>query len=273
MLSEAKRQLEEQGIANPALDVRLLLQHVAGLTHADLVANPERQLSAAEAEAFRHMLDRRLRHEPVSRILGEREFFGRMFAIDESVLDPRPDTETLIEAALQAMPPSCRILDLGTGSGAIIITLLAERPDATGVAVDRSATAVATARRNAEKHGVLDRLQLIEGDWFQSVTGRFGLLVSNPPYIAAPDIKNLAPEVRDYDPHLALDGGHDGLDAYRAIAEGSEAHLECDARLLVEIGAGQEQAVIAIFRQSGLVYRQSRPDLGGHIRCLAFTKS
>jgi len=273
LLNQGRRRLEQQGIETAALDARLLLQRAAGLTHADLIANPDRSLAKPAIQTLQHMLERRHKHEPVSRILGEREFYGRRFAIDESVLDPRPETETLVEAALAALPSQGRILDLGTGSGAIITTLLAERQDTTGVAADRSAQTLSIARRNAERHGVLDRLELINGDWFQPVKGLFNLVVSNPPYIPTAEIARLAPEVQKFDPRLALDGGSEGLDAYRAISKGVATHLEPQGRLMLEIGAGQEQAVIAICQQAGLVHCQSALDLAGHVRCLVFTKS
>ncbi len=163
----------------------------------------------------------------MSRILGEREFYGRIFSVTPDVLDPRPDTETLIDAALKLMPPSARLLDLGTGSGVIMVTLLAERPDASGVAVDLSPSALAVARANAERNGVAARLTLHSGEWFEPVGDeRFDLILSNPPYVPEAEIEGLAPDVREHDPRLALAGGPDGLEAYRAIAAGAMRHLK-----------------------------------------------
>jgi release factor glutamine methyltransferase len=216
------------------------------------------------------MVARRENREPVSRILGEREFYGRRFVVTPDVLDPRPDTETLIDAALKLLRPGARILDLGTGTGAIIITLLAQRPDCTGTATDISAAALAVARANAERIGVAGRLQLAQGNWFGAVAGTFDLIVSNPPYIPDRDIASLAPDVRRFDPGLALAGGADGLDPYRSIALGASGHLAANGMLIVEIGAGQADSVETIFSSAHFRPLARYADLGGHDRCLAF---
>ncbi len=273
VIDGARRQLVECGVDSAALDARLLLQHVTGLAHADMIAAPDRPIADELVHAFERLLARRLRHEPVSRILGEREFYGRPFAISEAVLDPRPDTETLIETALQYLHPAARILDLGAGSGAIIVTLLAEASQATGVAADLSAAALSVARCNARRLSVLPRLEFVESNWFSAVAEKFSLIVSNPPYIRSADIAGLAPAVRDFDPPPALDGGIDGLDAFRAIAEGAGGFLLPGGNILVEIGAGQEMAVSAIFAANGFLGRGRRRDLSGHVRCLVFAKS
>jgi release factor glutamine methyltransferase len=219
------------------------------------------------------MVARRAAHEPVSRILGEREFYGRMFKVTPAVLDPRPDTETLIGEALKHMKPDARLLDLGTGSGVIIVTLLAEFSEATGVATDISAEALAVAKGNAGRLGVAGRLQWVHCNWFEAVTGAFDLIVSNPPYVSLPEIIGLPAEVRGFDPLKALDGGPDGREAYRRIAAGADAHLAQGGHILVEIGAGQKRAVEAIFAACGFGLKSSKSDLAGHIRCLAFTRS
>ena len=170
-----------------------LLQAASGLTREDLILEPQRDLDAGAAERFRHMIARREAREPVSRILGEREFYGRVFQVTPDVLDPRPDTETLVDAALKRMPPGARILDLGTGTGAIILTLLAERPDATGTATDISPAALAVARMNAARLELADRVAFRQASWFEGVAGQFDLIVSNPPYIPAADIAGLSP--------------------------------------------------------------------------------
>lgn len=273
LIAAARRDLIAADIDNSALDARLLLQHAAGLSHAMIAADPDQAVAAEAAERFRQLLSRRLSHEPVSRILGAREFYGREFLVTPDVLDPRPDTETLIAAALPLIDGKSRILDLGAGSGAIIVTLLAERNGASGVAVDISLAALAVAGRNAALLGVADRLRLVEGSWFSGVDGRFDLIVSNPPYIPAGEIAGLEPDVRDYDPHLALAGGLDGLDAYRAIAAGAGAHLEAGGRVLVEIGAGQEDGVTAVFAACGLNRLGCHRDLGGHVRVLDFIQA
>lgn len=273
VLDGARRQLADSGVDSAALDARLLLQHLTGLAHSDIIANPDLPVAHEQVRAFEHLLARRLRHEPVSRILGMREFYGRPFAVTGAVLDPRPDTETLIEAALRNLQPAARILDLGTGSGAIIVTLLAEAPQATGVAADLSPAALSVARCNAQRLSVLPRLELVESDWFSAIAGEFDMIVSNPPYIHSAGIAGLAPEVRNFDPHAALDGGTDGLDAFRAIAESASGFLLPGGHVLVEIGMGQEIAVSAIFTANGFLGLEHRRDLAGHVRCLVFAKS
>jgi release factor glutamine methyltransferase len=218
------------------------------------------------------LLARRVFGEPVSRILGVRNFFGRDFVVSPEVLDPRADTETLVEAALPLLGQG-RILDLGAGSGAIIVTLLAERPEASGVAVDLSPGALAITADNARRHGVASRLSLLEGSWFSPVEGCFDLIVSNPPYIPAGDIEGLDREVRDFDPHLALAGGTDGLDAYRVLAGGAARFLSPSGALLLEIGAGQAAAITGLFVGEGWQLAGQFRDLGGHVRVLKFTSA
>lgn len=270
LLRWAVEQLSAAGCETPALDARLLLQSAAGLTREDLILDPGREVAAAAAATYRRHVLRRTAREPVSRILGEREFYGRRFRVTPAVLDPRADTETLVDAALQVMPRDARLLDLGTGSGAIIATLLAERGDASGLATDLSAAALQVARVNAEALGVAARIAFAQGHWFDPVEGRFDLVLSNPPYIPAGEIAGLSPDVRDFDPHTALAGGADGLDPYRAIAAGVLAHLEPQGHVLVEIGAGQADDVETIFLAAGMTLRQRYADLGGHVRCLRF---
>jgi release factor glutamine methyltransferase len=272
LLAAATARLKAAGCDTPTLDARLLLQAAAGFTREELILGPDRQLSPAELARFEDFVARRGRHEPVSRILGEREFYGRSFIVTPATLDPRPDTETLIDAAFPLMPPGARILDLGTGTGAIAVTLLAERPDASGVATDLSPEALDVAARNAARNGVADRLQFLQGAWYSPVHGGFDLIVSNPPYIPAGDIAGLDADVRDFDPVLALAGGADGLDAYRAIASGAAAHLDAGGHVLVEIGAGQAEDVTAVFAENGFLLASRHGDLGGHVRCLGFRR-
>lgn len=270
LLGEAAARLRDAGCDTPELDSRLLLQWVTGLSREDLILDPEHPVSDEQARRFRAMIARREGREPVSRILGEREFHGRVFRVTPDTLDPRPDTETLVEAALALMPQGGRFLELGTGTGAVAVTILAERPHALGVATDVSAAALAVAAENAGRHGVADRLSLLEGDWFRPVTGVFDIIVSNPPYIPAADLAGLSPDVRCFDPRLALDGGKDGLDAYRAIAAGAAAYLVPGGHVVVEIGAGQGPDVAAVFAAAGFRLAGHNRDLGGHVRCLAF---
>lgn len=270
---EGRMILERAGIDTAGLDARLLLLSAAGLRHETMIAEPHMQVSNDAADAYREMVARRARGEPVSRILGEREFYGRMFAVTAATLDPRPDTETLVEEALSQIAgrEGPRILDLGTGTGALIVTLLAECPGASGVASDVSAEALAAARANAGRHGVLSRLRLIEADWFQGIEGRFDLIVSNPPYIPAGEIAGLSREVKEFDPHGALVGGADGLAAYRMIAAGAKAQLAAGGVVAVEIGEGQGIEVKEVFRTHGFVKASERQDLAGRMRCLAFS--
>ncbi len=253
-----------------ALDARLLMQFAADMRHEEIVAEPDLILAPDLAQRFWSFVARRCASEPVSRIVGSREFYGREFKVTPAVLDPRADTETLIAAALPLARGKCRILDLGTGSGAIIVTLLAERPEASGVASDASEAALGVARVNAEAQGVSARLRLLRADWFDGIEGRFDLIVSNPPYIASAEIAGLAIDVRGFDPLAALDGGVDGLGAYRRIAAGAPGYLMPKGHVLVEIGAGQEGDVRRLFEAEGLVSGGQAFDLGGHVRCLAF---
>ena len=252
------------------MDARLLLQFVTGMRHEEIVAEPDLILAPDLAQRFWSFVERRCASEPVSRIVGSREFYGREFQVTPAVLDPRADTETLIAAALPLARGKCRILDLGTGSGAIIVTLLAELPEASGVASDASEAALGVATVNAETHGVLGRLTLVRADWFDGIEGQFDLIVSNPPYIASAEIAELRADVRDFDPPGALDGGVDGLQAYRRIAAGALGYLTPKGHVVVEIGAGQERDVRPLFEAAGLVLAGRAFDLGGHVRCLAF---
>lgn len=271
LLNAARKALYEADIELSALDTRLLLQAASGLSHAEIVAEPEMLLSPKQEVVFKDFVRRRLAHEPVSRILGLREFYGRSFHVTPAVLDPRADTETLIELALELVSDRAgRMLDIGTGSGAIAVTLLAERPQLSGMAVDLSVDALHVAKQNALANGVSGRLQFHHGAWFTGLAEKFDLIVSNPPYIPHGDIAGLSVEVKDHDPHLALDGGPDGLFAYRAIATGAAPFLNPKGLVIVEIGAGQAEDVGLIFAQHGFQSAGQKRDLGGHMRALAF---
>lgn len=277
VLKAVTARLEAAGCVTARLDARLLLEAAAGLSHTDLVARADTVIAAAQMERLEQMLARRLTGEPVSRILGEREFYGRAFKLTRDVLDPRPDTETLVDAALPLLQSIAhpRLLDIGTGSGAIIVTLLAELPGATGVATDLSPAALAVARHNAQVNGVAQRLQLVETAWSRCVDGQFDLIVSNPPYIPLGGIAGLDREVREHDPHLALAGGTDGLDAYRAILPEAAGLLKPDGHLLLEFGAGQHDDVVRIARAHGfdLMGGGLIRDIGGHVRCAVLLRS
>jgi release factor glutamine methyltransferase len=270
-LLAARQALVVADIDGSALDARLLMQAATGLSHEDLVANPDAELSGEASQKFTAFLKRRLAHEPISRILSAREFYGRDFLVTPAVLDPRADTEALIELVLALpRPPQGRLIDIGTGSGAIAVTLLAEMANFTGIAVDLSADALHVAKTNALANGVSGQLQFHQGSWFAGIGEKFDLIVSNPPYIPHDVIAGLGAEVKNYDPHLALDGGADGLFAYRALAAGAKMHLVENGVVAVEIGAGQGPDVTAIFSSNGFEPLGQRVDLGGHLRALTF---
>lgn len=262
------RALSEAGIEMAATDARTLVAAAMEVPRDRLGLHLDEVPGAGAEARLAKMLARRLRREPVARILGRRLFWGREFAITPDVLDPRPETECLVAAALDGPAPA-RFIDMGTGSGCIAVTLLAEWPGARGVASDLSAAALAVAARNAAGHRVADRLGLVESDWFTGVTGRFDLIVSNPPYIAEAEIAALAPEVLCHDPRGALSDGGDGLSAYRALAAAAPRHLVPGGRILVETGWRQGRAVADIFSGCGLAAVRILPDLDGRDRVVA----
>lgn len=266
-LAEAARALAVAGIDAPARDARWLLAHALGVPAARLTVVLPDRMPAAALSQFRSAISARTAHQPVAQIIGQRSFWGRSFRVTPDVLDPRPETETLIAAALAR--PFRRVLDLGTGSGAIILTLLADRPEARGAGVDMSEAALQVARDNAAALGVLDRVVLLQSDWCAAVTGRYDLIVSNPPYIAQSELAQLARDIRDWEPHMALvPQGDDGtgLAAYRRILAQAPRHLDPGGWLLVEIGASQGQAVRQMFLDAGLVGISVQQDMNGHDR-------
>ena len=244
------------GLPTPQLDARLLVLEACKLSPEAFMLRPEIGLGAAEAELIGAFEARRIAREPVSRILGYREFWGRRFTIGPAVLDPRPDTETLIEAALTLLGETdrtgpLRILDLGTGSGCILLTLLAELPNAWGVGADISSEAISLARFNAERLGLASRATFVQCDWGETFRGPFGLIVSNPPYIVGTDIAALDDEVRCHDPELALDGGSDGLAAYRRIINDCARVAAADAWVVLEAGISQAEKIMGCFAEMG----------------------
>jgi release factor glutamine methyltransferase len=273
----AQQALNAAGVEDAGRDARLLTAAAVGVSTADIIGRPEQILSAEAQARLRRMIERRSAREPVSRILGEREFYGRPFALSEATLDPRPDSETLIGAALELATQEgwgeapIRILDIGTGTGCLLLTLLAELPNATGLGTDISEEALATARRNAQALGLADRAAFARHDMLDGVAGPFDLVVSNPPYIASGDIPVLAPEVHQFDPHAALDGGPDGLAFYRRISQGLDKVLR--GWVVLEVGMGQADAVALLLQQAFVktLHAELRryDDLGGHTRCVA----
>ncbi len=277
-LAQAFRQsgIEEAAAA----DARILVAHALSLTRAQLLAQSDRELEAREVDAISARTARRLSREPVSRIIGSREFWGLKLDITPAVLDPRPDTETIVEAALDWLTTRglrnerLRVLDIGTGSGALLLALLSELPNAAGIGTDISIDALSIARINAHRHELASRTNFICCDLAAALRGPFDLIVSNPPYIATDEIGRLAPEVRDHDPRLALDGGADGMDAYRAIAGDARRLLAERGRLIVELGQGQSDMVSRVFTQAGLaVDEEPRRDLSGINRALSVSTS
>ena len=263
-LRAATARLTQVGIVAAAGDARHLVAHAIGLDPDRLTLHLSDQLDASAQARLDAALAARARHQPVSQIIGSRLFWGRRFRVTRDVLDPRPETECLIAAALAQ--PFARVLDLGTGSGAILLTLLAERPDASGLGTDLSPKALAVALGNAQALGLTARASFARADWLDGVQEQFDLIVANPPYIAAAEIAGLAPEVRDWEPHLALTPGGDGLGAYRKIAAGAPAHLAPGGVLLLEIGPTQAAAVTALLTAAGLRCGPTLPDLDGRDR-------
>lgn len=272
VLMEGTRALRDAGVPGPERDARLLLAEAIDLPVARLTLEPDWPVTAAQVAIFHGFLARRSAREPVSRILGRRVFWGRDFEVTPDVLDPRPETETLIAEALKGGPAN-RLIDLGCGSGIIGVTLLAEWPKASGVSTDVSAPCLEVTARNAETHDVADRLTLVQSDWFDAVDGDFNLMVSNPPYITEEEMAHLDPDVALHDPHLALTPGGDGLAPYRILAEGAVKHLKSGGRILVEIGWKQGPDVAEIFADAGLSQVEITSDLDGRDRVVCAIKS
>jgi len=265
--------LEAAGVAHPQDEARALLRDATGLTRLDLALAPRAPLTAEEARALSGYAARRAAHEPVSRILGERGFWTLDLAVAPGVLDPRPDTETLVETALSLVAEKrdapLSILDLGSGSGAIACALLSELPAAWALAVDLSGEACAATAANLARCGLSDRASIVRGRWAEALYGRFDLIVSNPPYVRTEDLAGLEPEVRLHDPALALDGGADGLDCYRDIIADAPRLLAEDAFILFEVGFDQAASVAALLADHGLEVARVARDAGGHERIVA----
>lgn len=248
-MAAAAAKLRAAGVPDPARDARLLLAHAAKVDAARVTLIAPEAISPEIAERFEALISLRAVRVPVSHLIGERAFYGRKFMVSGDVLDPRPETETLIEAALAQ--PFGQLLDLGTGSGCILVTLLSEAPQATGVGLDLSEAACLQASANALRHGVAGRAVIAQSDWFAAASGQFDLIVSNPPYLAAEEMHSVQPELRDYEPRMALTDEADGLSAYRIIAHQAMPFLHPDGRVIVEFGAGQAPQVRKIFSDAG----------------------
>ncbi len=310
-LSQSRKDLDIKGVSNSKLDCLILLTHALSCSKEHIIFNPDAELNIEQQEFFFKMVKRRAAREPVSHIIGKREFFGEDFFVSCDVLDPRPDSESLIELVLenfQQKNNSLKILELGVGSGCLIITLLKAYKSAVGIGVDISKKALKIARENAATHQVQDRLQLLQSDLFSTLkiskqvqdddigslqnsslfvnhpefdSGfiqsqsaenllKFDLIISNPPYIASQEIETLEPEVKTYEPRLALDGGVDGFDFYRKIAAESKNFLKENGRVILEIGINQQEKIIEFFIKNEFQLIEMKSDLSGIIRSLCF---
>ncbi|MDG1708281.1 MAG: peptide chain release factor N(5)-glutamine methyltransferase [Emcibacteraceae bacterium] len=274
---DIKKRLEESGIEEADLDARLLISEVTDLSDIDFAINQDRVMTDIEISKIMKLVEKRQRRIPMSQIFGEKEFWSLNFKVSGDTLTPRPDSETLIEATLKAVSDKkapLKILDLGTGTGCLLLSLLSELPNSTGVGADISEAALLIANENANSLKLNSRTSFIISDWFECVenTQKFDIIISNPPYIGLVEKQNLAPEVLDHEPHKALFSGAEGLDDYRRIAENSAPFMKKNALLVLEIGHLQAKAVTGIFNQNGFQDVAIHKDLGGRDRCLLITQ-
>ncbi|MBM5782054.1 MAG: peptide chain release factor N(5)-glutamine methyltransferase [Pelagibacterales bacterium] len=304
ILTFAKIQLENSGVSNSKLDSLILLSHTLSFSKEQVIFNPDFNLTFEQEQTFLELIKRRCKREPVSHLIGRREFYGHNFIVDCNVLDPRPDSETLIELVLKNFPDkkqNIQFLEIGCGSGCLMITLLKELENAKATAIDISEKALEIAQKNAELNDVKDRIQFLQSDLFSvfktpdilrcaqndrkrscysehseeyqetSFIAKFDLIISNPPYIPSQDIEELEPEVKIFEPRIALDGGNDGLDFYRKIAEEAKNFLEEKGKVILEIGINQEEDIIKIFTSQNFKFIDAKKDLAGVIRVLSFS--
>ena len=272
-LEAGARRLAEAGIGDARREARLILAHVLGVEPVTIMGYPEREVD--DATVYEALIARRAAREPLSHLTGRREFWSLEFEVTAETLDPRPDSETLIEAALAALPDreaELSILDFGTGTGCLLLALLSELPNSRGLGIDISQATLSVARRNAERLGLADRAGFAIGDWGAALGGPFDLIVSNPPYIPSDDIASLQAEVAQYEPRRALDGGEDGLNPYRRLAEDLARLLTPRGVAVLEFGVGQGPAIAALMAARGLVNPAFHKDLAGHDRCLTLSK-
>jgi len=271
LLSRTENRLAAAGIETPDLDARFLIEGALRLSPAEIRLNSARAVSDEERTRVERFVERRAAHEPVGRILGRRDFWTLELALSPATLEPRPDTETVVEATLAVLPnrtAPLRLLDLGTGTGCLLLALLAELPNATGLGIDISPEAVETAGGNAARNGLADRARFRVGNWGEGLERSFDIVVSNPPYIPTRTIDELSPEVRLFDPLRALDGGLDGLDAYRIIAAQAPGLLNPGGTLALEVGWDQAAVVAELVGAAGLSVSGVFRDLGGIERCV-----
>lgn len=276
LMAEARRRFEIAGLSDPAMDARVLICGLLGLSPTALVLHGDEPVTLDMVALVEQAIARRLQREPVHRILGRRDFYGLDLSLSAGTLEPRPDTEILVDVILphlrrmvgSGLTP--RIADLGTGTGAIALALLHECPEAEAIGIDVSEDALKTAAENADRNGLTPRFRTRLGPWFEKTPERFDVIVSNPPYIPTDVVAGLEPEVTKFDPMAALDGGSDGLDAYRAIAAEAADHLEAHGVVGLEIGFDQRGDVIQIFETAGFSLVEQRRDYGGNDRVLVF---
>lgn len=276
LIADLRRRFAAAGLATPEIDARTLVMELGNVDLTAVVADSGRKMSAETAGRIEVAAIRRLRGESVHRVLGCREFYGLMLAVSPATLEPRPDTEILVDVALGHVRHAvdrrggCRVLDVGTGSGAIALALLAAETRIEAIGIDIAPDAVAVAGANAARLGLKERFVALCSDWFAAVEGRFDIIVANPPYVRSGDIADLPPEVRLHDPLGALDGGPDGLAAYRALAQAGRRHLQPDGVFAVEVGHDQAGDVVAVFGAHGWRRIEQASDLAGHQRVLVF---
>ncbi len=263
-LRAAVATLKLAGLDDPARDVRILLVHAMDIGADRLTLHLPDELTIPQQRRFDTAIAARANRQPVSQIIGKRQFWGHWFKVTQDTLDPRPETETLVGVALER--PFVKILDLGTGTGCILISCLKSMPMASGIGADISAAALDVAQSNANSLGVSARARFVVSDWFSAIQGRFDLIAANPPYIAADEMAGLSPDVLNWEPHLALTPGGDGLDSYRIIAAGAGARLLTGGRIVLEIGPTQGESVAALLRDAGFAQVSFRKDLDNRDR-------
>lgn len=273
LLSTAKQRLREAGIETDVLDATILLQKALNISRETLIKEPEKSVPNEVVVQFREMLARRINHEPIAYIVGKKEFYGRDFEVTSATLIPRPDSEVLIDAILKHLPKEekipIRVIDLGTGSGCLLLTILAEIEGSSGVGVDISPEAILVAQKNAQKLGLAKRVEFRINDWrTDEIRDGFDVVISNPPYIKKNDISGLHPNVYYYEPHTALDGGLDGLECYRQLARVIAQILKPSGMVFLECGLGQHQDVVEIFNQQKFKLVSFEKDLAGINRCI-----
>lgn len=280
LLAKSQNQLENSGVSNSKLDSLILLTHALSVSKEQIIFNPDLEPTLDQQNKFSELVYRRTKREPISQIIGKREFYGYDFLVTSDVLDPRPDSESLIELVLKKLPlenfaqNNFEFLELGTGSGCLSITLLKLYKAAQATGIDISKSALAICKKNSEILQIQNRLRLLESDLFSNLDQKkFYLIISNPPYIPSEEIEKLEDEVKIFEPHLALDGGIDGLNFYRRIAKQSPNFLQDHGLVIIEIGVNQKEEIIKIFTDENFIFLESKSDLAGIPRALCFKKN